>query len=111
MSTKQELAAQYAARLSQARRLDESTGRVKAAQKASSLEDAIRDVVGKIDGLVWEGTQRNLSNDDKYEIYGLIAAELGVPGSQWGIIKEGSIAKALSFEQTLMLLMQKVNYE
>ena len=111
MSAKQELAAQYAAQLSQALRLDESTGGVKTAQRASSLEDAIRDVVKKIDGLVYERTKHNLSADDKYEIYELIAAELGVPGSQWGIIKEGSIAKALSFEQTLMLLVQKVKYE
>jgi hypothetical protein len=110
MSTKQELAAQYAARLSQALRLDEATGHVKTAHRASSRENAIRDVVREVDGLSYERTGLKLSTEEKYEFYGLIASKLGVPAGQWGMIKESSIAQALSFEQLLMMLMQKVTY-
>ncbi|MDQ7814234.1 MAG: hypothetical protein RDU25_00285 [Patescibacteria group bacterium] len=109
MSTKQELAVHYAAQLSHALRLDEARGS-KTARRAPSLEEAIRDVVRQVDGMYYERTGRKLSAGEKYELYGLIAAELGVSASQWGIIKESSIAQALSFEQLLVLLMQKVTY-
>ena len=109
MSTKQELAVHYATQLSQALRLDEAKA-LKTAQRAPSLEAAIRDVVRQVDGLYYERTRQKLSAGEKYELYGLIAAELGVSAGQWGIIKERSIAQALSFEQLLTLLMQKVTY-
>jgi len=111
MPTQKELAEKHAARLRKSLVLQEAAPLVKIAHHAEPLPEAIRGVVEAVDGLTWTSTGRPLSDEEKYEFFGLIAAELGVDRLRWGMLKEGSIAKALSFEQTLALMLKQVTYE
>lgn len=111
MPTQKELAEQHAARLRKSLLLQEAAPSVKLAHHAEPLHEAIRGVVEAVDGLTWSSTGQPLSDEEKYELFGLIAAELGLDGRRWGMLKEGSIAKALSFEQTLALMLKQVSYE
>lgn len=111
MPSKRELASKYAARIRRAYQLHEASPLVKIAQKAEPLEDAIAGVAEAVDGLTWSETGQPISTAEKYEVFGLVATELGLPSRDWRLIKEGSVEKALSFEQTLMLMLQRVTYE
>lgn len=110
MPTQSELAKKHAARLRKALSLQEAALLVKVAHHAEPLDKAIRGVVEAVEQLTWTRTGEPLSDEEKYEFFGLIAAELGLGRRQWGMLKEGSIAKALSFEQTLALMLKQVTY-
>lgn len=111
MTTQKELAEKHAARLRRALSLHEAAPMAKLAHHAEPLHEAIRGVVEAVDQLTWTKSGEPLSDEEKYEIFGLIATELGLARRQWGMLKEGSIAKALSFEQTLALMLKQVTYE
>ena len=112
MSTKQELAKFFATHLAHAHRLEESrTSPKKVAAQGKILGDVVDNVARDIDALTYAESDNPWTEDDKYDLCGLIASELDVPKQNWQIIKEGSIAKAISFEQTLALLMKQVKFE
>lgn len=111
MFTQKELAEKHAARLLNSLVLQEAAPSVKVAHHVEPLHEAICGVVEAVDNLTWSSTDQPLSDEDKYELFGLIAAELGLDGRRWGMLKEGSIAMALSFEQTLALMLKQVTYE
>ena len=111
MTTRHQLADRYAARLARAHRLHEARLAKTVAARVESLNEAIQKVADEIDALVYEDTDEPVFRDDQYEICGLIAERLDVSKRRWQLIHEGSIKKALSFEQTLKLLMKQVKFE
>ena len=104
MPTFDQLAKQYAAQIHAATR--SRAGLVKKAAVDTDFKDALTDVFAGVNRLRRSGVP--LSEAEKEDLIEQINGYLGAEVGTLGIIKKGSVAQNLQYQQQVLLLLQQV---